>query len=137
MSREKGRFYQNWISMRCYYLLSSHFFSCKYRLKNKIFKNFKKIFYGGFLFVVIEYLCNRRPKMKIKHFKNCASILSIVNHRNWLDASLPLKTISANSMSELVGVDMWLASILCKTKKKLFPYPSSNKNSLRFFKSFV
>ena len=39
----------------------------------------------------MEYLCKRRPKIKTKNVKNYSSILAIVNHRNWLDDSPPLK----------------------------------------------
>ena len=42
------------------------------------------------IFVFVEYLCNRSPKIKTKNIKNCSSILAIVNHRNWLDDSPPL-----------------------------------------------
>ena len=38
----------------------------------------------------VEYLCNRCPKIKTKNIKNYGLILATVNHRNWLDDSLPL-----------------------------------------------
>ena len=47
---------------------------------------------GGHLFVFVEYLCKRSPKIKTKNIKNHNSILAIVNHRNWLDDSPPLIT---------------------------------------------
>ena len=50
-----------------------------------------KKFFGGFLFVFVEYVCNRSPKIKTKTIKNYSSILAIVNHRNWLDDSAPLR----------------------------------------------
>ena len=53
---------------------------------------FSKTFFGGCLFVFVEYLCNRSPKIKTKNIKNYSSILAIVNRRNWLDDSPPLKT---------------------------------------------
>ena len=56
------------------------------RTKLRVSKNF----FGGYLFVFIEYLCNRSPKIKTKNIKNYSSILSIVNHRNLLDHSPPL-----------------------------------------------
>ena len=51
---------------------------------------FPKTFYGGYLFVFVEYLCNGSHKIKTKNIKNYSSILAIVNHRNWLDDSQPL-----------------------------------------------
>ena len=54
-------------------------------------QSFQKLFSGGHLFVFVEYLCKRRPKIK-KNIKNYySSILAIVNHRNWLDDSPPLR----------------------------------------------
>ena len=52
---------------------------------------FPKTFFGGYLFVFVEYLCNRSSKIKTKNIKNYSSILAIVNHWNWLDDSPPLK----------------------------------------------
>ena len=46
---------------------------------------FPETFFGGYLFVFVEYLCNRIPKIKTKIFKNYSSILAIVNQWNWLD----------------------------------------------------
>ena len=46
-----------------------------------------KNFFRGYLFGFVEYLNNRSHKIKIKNFKNYGSILTIVNHRNWLDKS--------------------------------------------------
>ena len=51
---------------------------------------FPKTFFGWYLFVFVEYLCNRSPKIKANNIKHYSSILAIVNHRNWLDDSLPL-----------------------------------------------
>ena len=53
-------------------------------------QSFQKLFSGGHLFVFVEYLCNRSPKIKTKNIKNYSSILAIVNHRNWPDDSPPL-----------------------------------------------
>ena len=50
----------------------------------------EKLISGGHLFVFVEYLRNRSPKIKAKNIKNYSSILAIVNHRNWLDDSPPL-----------------------------------------------
>ena len=55
-------------------------------------KSFQKLFSGGHLFVFIEYLCNRSPKIKTKNIKNYSSILAILNRRNWLDDSPPLRS---------------------------------------------
>ena len=41
---------------------------------------FSTTFYGRQLFVFVEYLCNRIPKMRTKHFKNYNLILAIVNY---------------------------------------------------------
>ena len=57
--------------------------------KNKT-QSFQKLFFGGYLFVFVEYLCNRSPKIKTKNIKNYTLILAIANHRNWLDDSPPL-----------------------------------------------
>ena len=46
-----------------------------------------KFVFGGYLFVFVEYLCNRSPKVQTKNIKNYSSISAIVNHRNWLDES--------------------------------------------------
>ena len=53
-------------------------------------QSFQKLFSGGHLFVFVEYLCKRSPKIKTKNIKNYSLILAIVNHRNWLDDSPPL-----------------------------------------------
>ena len=71
-------------------------------------KSFQTLFSGGHLFVFVEYLCNRSPKIKTKNFvfveylcnrspkiktkniKKNSLILAIVNHWNWLDDSPPL-----------------------------------------------
>ena len=45
----------------------------------------------GYLFVFAEYLCNCSLKITTKNFKNYSSILAIINHRNWLDDSPPLR----------------------------------------------
>ena len=45
----------------------------------------------GYLFVFVEYLCNRSLKIKTKIIKNYSSILAIINHSNWLDDSPPLR----------------------------------------------
>ena len=50
--------------------------------KLRVFKNLL----AGYLFVFVQYLCNRSPIMRRKYFKNYISILIIVNYRNWLDA---------------------------------------------------
>ena len=55
-------------------------------------QSFQKLFSGGHLFVFVEYLCNRSPKIKTKNIKKYSSILAIVNHWNWLDDSPPLNT---------------------------------------------
>ena len=57
------------------------------RSKLRVSKNF---FSGGHLFVFVEYLCKRSPKIKTKNIKNYSSILAIVKHRNWLNDSPPL-----------------------------------------------
>ena len=51
---------------------------------------FPKFFLGGYLFVFVEYFCNRSHKIKTKNIKNYSSILAIVNHRNLLDDLPPL-----------------------------------------------
>ena len=64
--------------------------NCGFGGENKT-QSFQKLFFGGCLFVFVEYLCNRSPKIKTKNIKNYSSILAIVNHRNWLNDSPPLK----------------------------------------------
>ena len=39
--------------------------------------------------ICLEYLCNRSPKIKTKHIKIYSLVLTMVNHRNWLDNSPP------------------------------------------------
>ena len=63
-------------------------------------QSFQKLFSGGHLFVFVEYLCKRSPKIKAKNIKNYSSILAIVNHRNWLDDSPPLIIILHSIGSE-------------------------------------
>ena len=63
--------------------------NCDFRRKIKT-QSFQKLFSGGHLFVFVEYLCKRSPKIKTKNIKKYSSILAIVNHRNWLDDSPPL-----------------------------------------------
>ena len=65
------------------------FFYLEVQTEKKSFRVFKNSL-GGYVFVFVECLCNRSPKMRIKHFKNYTSILASVNYRNWLNAS-PLK----------------------------------------------
>ena len=60
------------------------------RTKLRVSKNFL----GGYLFVFVKYLWNRNPKIKTKNIKNHSSILAIVNHRNWMDDSPPLRMCS-------------------------------------------
>ena len=69
--------------------------------KNKT-QSFQKLFSGGHLFVFVEYLCNRSPKIKTKNIKNYSSILAIVNHWNWLDDSpLLIKNIAFKTWHEI------------------------------------
>ena len=63
--------------------------NCGFGGKNKT-QSFQKLFVRGYLFVFVEYLCNRSPKIETKNIKNYSSILAVVNHRNWLDDSPPL-----------------------------------------------
>ena len=58
---------------------------------------------GGHLFVFVEYLCKRRPKITTKNIKNYSSILAIVNHWNWLDDSPPLIMSRKGEVRESVG----------------------------------
>ena len=55
---------------------------------------FPKTFFGRYLFVFVEYVCNRSLEIKTKHIKNYSLILAIINHHNWLDDSPPLKNIA-------------------------------------------
>ena len=68
-------------------------------------QSFQKLFSGGHLFVFVEYLCKRSPKIKTKNIKNCSSILAIVNHWNWLDDSPPLKY---KIEGEINAVNKWM-----------------------------
>ena len=52
---------------------------------------FPKGFFRGYFFVFAEYPCKRSLKIKTKNVKNYSLILAIVNHRNWLDDTPPLK----------------------------------------------
>ena len=66
-------------------------------LREEQYSKFPKTFFGGYLFVVVEYLCKRSPKIKTKNTKNYSSISAIVNHRNWLDDSPPLNMFQKHS----------------------------------------
>ena len=72
-----------------------------------------KTFFGGYLLVFVEYLCNRNPKIKTKNIKNYSSILTIVNHWNWLHNLLPLNyTLMAratplNSIQPVLNQSVW------------------------------
>ena len=50
------------------------------------FRVVKKFLQGIFLCICLISL-QRSPKMRAKDFKNFISILAVVNHQNWLDAS--------------------------------------------------
>ena len=63
----------------------------------------KKFFFGGYLFVFVEYRCKRSPKIKTKNIKNYSSILAVVNHGNWLDVSPPLMSIKLSQNNENVN----------------------------------
>ena len=63
--------------------------------------SFQKIFFRGYLFLFVEYLCKRSPKIKTKNIKNYSSILAIVNHRDWLDDSPPPLIITKNFVPPL------------------------------------
>ena len=43
----------------------------------------------------VEYLCNHNRKSRTKNFKNCISVLAIVDYCSWLGASPSLNLISA------------------------------------------
>ena len=60
------------------------------------------------LFVFVKYLCKRSPKIKTKSIKNYSSILAIVNHRNWLDDSLPL-ILSLKKATKKLQMDICLS----------------------------
>ena len=66
---------------------------------------FPKLFVGGYLFVFVEHLCNCSPKIKRKNIKNYSSILTIVNHWNWLDDSPPLSTGTYPDLMEVAEVN--------------------------------
>ena len=63
--------------------------------------SFRKLFSGGHLFVVVECLCKRSPKIKTKNIKNYSLVSAIVNHRNRLDDSPPLNAKKVGCCSEL------------------------------------
>ena len=63
---------------------------------------FPKHFFGGYLFVFVEYLCNRSFKIKTKTIKSYVSILTIVNHRNWQDDSHSLTAVYVPSFEILL-----------------------------------
>ena len=72
--------------------------NCGFVGKNKS-QSFQKYFFGGYLFIFVECLCNRSSKIKTKNIKNYSSILAIVNHLNWLDDWPPLRLETALSRS--------------------------------------
>ena len=52
---------------------------------------FQKFLSGDIFLYLLNAFANAQPQIKAKIFKNCISILAIVNYRNWLDDLLPLK----------------------------------------------
>ena len=85
---------------------------------------FPKTFFGGHLFVFVEYLCNRSPKIKTKNIKNYSSILAIVNHRNWLDDSPTAFKNSLLNEQLLKGPNYAknLVEVLLHLRQKLFAF---------------
>ena len=94
---------------------------------------FPKTFFGGYLFAFIEYLCNRSLKIKTKSIKNYSSILTIINHWNWLDDSTPLKlSISARDIRTclLSGIVSSLYEMLKVRRKELVKRPCNHLSQL-------
>ena len=46
----------------------------------------------GYLFVFVENLPKRNPKIRTKNFKKLICVWGIVNYQNWLNASPPLRS---------------------------------------------
>ena len=78
-----------------------------------------KTFLVGYLFVFVEYLCNRSPKIEKKNIKNYSSILAIVNRRNWLDHLPPLNTAFKHKSKNLkASTCWWIYWKACRKLKK-------------------
>ena len=90
---------------------------------------FPKTFFGGYLFVFVEYVYNRSPKIKTKNIKHYSPILAIVNYRNWLDDS-PLLRFNENILD----------CLLCRCKLAAIFLPSASywndRRSRRVFLCF-
>ena len=69
-------------------LVNSHLFQKIQDGRNNA--EFPKTFLERYLFALVEYLCNRSPKMRTRSFKNYISTLTIENYRNFLNALSPL-----------------------------------------------
>ena len=63
----------------------------KLRVSKNFFHKFIKTKNLLNIFVFVEYLCKRSPKIETKNY---SSNLAIVNHWNWLDDTPPLNTVN-------------------------------------------
>ena len=72
-------------------------------------QSFQRLFLGGYLFALVEYLCKHNLKIKTKNIKNYSAILAITNHRNWLDDLPPL--IASKRRIEQLKIFDWLSML--------------------------
>ena len=97
------------------------------RSKLRVSKNF----FGGHLFVFVEYLCKRSPKIKTKNIKNYSSILAIVNHRNWLDDSPPLSRQSNRNETALQTWPQKFTPMISKKFEKSGTHAAKNRQKIK------
>ena len=94
---------------------------------------FSKSFLGGYLFVFVEYLCDRSSKIETKNTKNYSSILAIVNHRNWLDDLPPLITTTGRLVNLTIKI---VISSLAPIVRLLFNKKNLVDGAMQFCFSF-
>ena len=87
-------------------------------------KSFQKLFGGNIFLYLLNIFATAAPKLKQKNIKNYSSILSIVDHRNWLDDSPPLN----NDLTVYELQLIFIAEHLCyfedrSSKKKIILRP--------------
>ena len=89
----------------------------------------------GYLFVFVEYLCNRSPRIKTKNIKNYSLILAVVNNRNWLDDSPPLHLTFhtrwlRQNIWQVSGTHLWSLQPWTSTTQLLLEKRSTGRESL-------
>ena len=79
--------------------------NCGFGGKDKT-HSFQKLFLADIVLYLLNIFATAAPKCKTKHVKNYSSILAIaiVNHRNWVDDSLPLRSTTVPNFIKIEGI---------------------------------